>query len=80
MVLEHTLVLSSNGEVYAWGYNCQGQIGNNSNEDVSIPFKFNAFNGEKVKSISCGFYHSMILIKNGRVFSWGQNNKYFMSS
>ena len=33
----------------------------------------NAFNGEKVKAISCGFNHSLALTESGRVFSWGSN-------
>ena len=58
----HTLVLTSNGEVYAWGANNFGQFGNNSNDDhVFILFKLNTFNVEKVESISCGWNHSMIL-------------------
>ncbi len=51
----HTLVLTSNEEVYAWGYNDEGQLGNSvsGEEDwVSVPFKVSDFIGEKVKAIS----------------------------
>jgi alpha-tubulin suppressor-like RCC1 family protein len=72
----YTLVLTNSGEVYAWGRNEFGQIGNEKsggNECQLIPIKVNGFNDEKVKQISCGFEHSMALTESGRVFSWGSN-------
>jgi alpha-tubulin suppressor-like RCC1 family protein len=68
----HTLVLTNSGEVYAWGDNRSGQIGNGRRVQ-SIPIKVNGLNGEKVIQISCGYYHSMALTESGRVFSWGNN-------
>jgi hypothetical protein len=35
--------------------------------------KSNAFNGEKVKAISCGFRHALALTESGCVYSWGNN-------
>jgi alpha-tubulin suppressor-like RCC1 family protein len=69
----HTLALTSNNGVYAWGWNYFGQIGIKSNRDVFKPIRVNEFNGEKVKAISCGLWHSMALTESGRVFSWGNN-------
>jgi alpha-tubulin suppressor-like RCC1 family protein len=34
----------------------------------------NGFNDEKVVMISCGRWHSMVLIESGRAFSWGHNS------
>jgi hypothetical protein len=68
----HTLVLTNSGEVYAWGQNKSGQIGNGMSNQL-IPIKVNGFNGEKVIQISCGYHHSMALTESGRVFSWGNN-------
>jgi hypothetical protein len=36
--------------------------------------KSNAFNGEKVKAISCGLRHALVLTESGCVYSWGQNS------
>jgi alpha-tubulin suppressor-like RCC1 family protein len=36
--------------------------------------KSNAFNGEKVKAISCGSRHALALTESGCVYSWGNNN------
>jgi alpha-tubulin suppressor-like RCC1 family protein len=71
----HSLALTFNGEVYAWGYNAYGQIGNESSRDFQfIPTKLNGFDSEKVVMISCGYRHSMALTESGRVFSWGNNS------
>jgi hypothetical protein len=73
----HSLALSSKGEVFAWGYNEDGQIGNGKNgfyAHVSIPIKVNGFDNEKVVMISCGYWHSLALTESGRVFGWGLNS------
>ncbi|CAM6031855.1 unnamed protein product, partial [Sphagnum compactum] len=71
---DHSLVLTNCGEVYAWGWNQFGEVGDGSNDIQLIPIKLNAFNDEKVIQISCGYLHSMARTQSGRVFSWGRNN------
>jgi hypothetical protein len=71
---DHSLVLTNCGEVYAWGWNQFGEVGDGSNDIQLIPIKLNAFNDEKVIQISCGYLHSMALTESGRVFSWGSND------
>jgi len=66
--------MTEEGEVYAWGKNDFGQIGNGSYEDALTPFRLNGFNEQIVKSISCGAYHSIALAESGHVYSWGNNN------
>jgi hypothetical protein len=72
--VDHSLVLTNSGEVYAWGQNRRAQIGDERNHNHSTPIKLNAFNGEKVTNISCGGWHSMARTESGRVFSWGRNH------
>jgi alpha-tubulin suppressor-like RCC1 family protein len=69
----HSLVLTNYGEVYAWGRNWDGQIGNGCNDDQLIPIKVKGFNNERVVMISCGRFHSMALTECGHVYSWGDN-------
>ncbi len=57
--LDHSLVLTNCGEVYAWGANYYGQIGNGRNSDQLKPIKVKGFNNERVVMISCGSVHSM---------------------
>lgn len=69
----HTLALTSNGDVYAWGINEMGQVGVGNEELYPTPIKLNGFDGQKIISISCGFLHSMALTEDGNVYSWGDN-------
>jgi hypothetical protein len=69
----HTLLLTSSGEVYAWGENSKGQIGNGCNAEQLTPIKVNGFNDKRIIMTSCGGSHSMALTESGRVYSWGYN-------
>jgi hypothetical protein len=67
-------VLTNCGEVYAWGDNIWGQIGNGCNSDQLKPIKVRGFNNKRVVMISCGRWHSMALTECGHVYSWGLND------
>jgi alpha-tubulin suppressor-like RCC1 family protein len=68
----HSLALSKNGDVYAWGLISSGAIIEEMSQPT--PMKMDGFNGEKMVMISCGYKHSMALTESGRVFSWGENS------
>jgi len=69
----HTLVLTISGDVYAWGFNSEGPIGNGKNNHVLVPYHVEGFCDEKVKAIACGLCHSMALTEGGNVYTWGLN-------
>jgi alpha-tubulin suppressor-like RCC1 family protein len=71
---QHSLVLTNCGEVYAWGRNDCGQIGNGCNDNQSKPIQVKCFNNERVEVIACGSGHSMALTERGHVYSWGRND------
>jgi len=54
----------------AWGQNTYGQLGNDDTQNIEIPKKFK-FIG--IKQISCGVYHTAILLTNGDVYTCGDN-------
>jgi len=68
----HTFALSKNGDIYGFGRNEYGQLGNKSFENISIPQKIN-FN-LNIKRIKAGCNHSMILTSNNKVYSTGCND------
>jgi alpha-tubulin suppressor-like RCC1 family protein/thiamine kinase-like enzyme len=71
----HTLLLTSNGEVYAWGWNKNGEIGIGSDVEFQTEVvKLNAFNEQRIRAISCGSQHSLVLTESGIVYSWGFNS------
>ncbi len=68
----HTLAFQSNGDVYAWGNNGFGQLGNASQILVSIPNYVGALT-EHVIGVAAGGYHSLALGQSGDIWSWGNN-------
>ena len=65
----HCLLLTTNGDLYSWGHNNQGQLGNGSLGNSSIPTKI----GENYTQISAGLNHSLGLKSNGDLYAWGWN-------
>ena len=61
----------SNGQVFAWGRNMFGQLGDESYISRFIPKEIQFC--DEIVSISCGRMHSMALTDSGRVYVWGIN-------
>lgn len=71
----HTLVLDSNGKVYTWGDNRAGQLGLGHKESTSSPKELPFFKDKIVIQIASGDHFSLVLTKEGKLYSWGSNNK-----
>ncbi|KAK2577032.1 hypothetical protein KPH14_011991 [Odynerus spinipes] len=70
----HSLALTDEGEVYAWGQNNCGQVGSGISSNQGAPRKVNsALTGKKVVSITCGQTYSMAVTDSGEVYGWGHN-------
>jgi alpha-tubulin suppressor-like RCC1 family protein len=68
----HSLALLTDGTVMAWGDNESGQLGiGSSDEHSELPVAVSGLSG--VKAISAGADHSLALLNNGTVKSWGGN-------
>lgn len=73
----HSLVLTSDGRLYAWGYNQNGQLGDGTGIDSAVPVAVNmtgALAGKTVKAIAAGGDHNIVLTTDGLVFAWGRND------
>ncbi|PKL30786.1 hypothetical protein CVV43_05370, partial [Candidatus Saccharibacteria bacterium HGW-Saccharibacteria-1] len=73
----HTVALGTDGQIYSWGYNAYGELGNNTNTNSSVPvviYSSGVLSGDNIISISTGNYHTLALGESGRVYSWGRNN------
>ncbi|MEW2625662.1 chromosome condensation regulator RCC1, partial [Streptomyces sp. NPDC048106] len=71
---EHSLALTSDGRVLAWGSNYYGQLGDGTTTDRSTPVEVHLPAGAQVTAITAGYYHSLALTSDGRVLAWGRNN------
>lgn len=72
----HCLVLTSAGEMYAWGYNETGALGNGNNTNSNLPVaveRTGALASKTVTSIAGGFTHSLALTSEGEIYTWGAN-------
>ena len=71
---KHTVVKTTTGKVYTWGWGSKGQLGRNSFENSNTPglVKFdNPF--VKIYQISAGFRSSFFLCENRKIYSCGCN-------
>ncbi len=71
----HTLALDNNGDVWAWGYNSNGQLGDGTTIDKTSTAKI-IFTGltAPIKHISAGDTHSLAVDSNGDIWTWGNNS------
>ncbi|KAK3601331.1 hypothetical protein CHS0354_011933 [Potamilus streckersoni] len=70
----HSMALTTEGEIYAWGQNNCGQVGSGTTTNQPTPRKVIAVIGSRVTvSIACGQTSSMALMDNGEVYGWGYN-------
>ena len=67
----YSLALDSNGNVYAWGRNCKGQLGNGMRNNSNVPVLVSDLSN--IKAISAGPSHSLALKEDGTVYAWGVN-------
>lgn len=80
----HVLALDKNGNVWSWGSDLEGQLGQtDTNDSKAYAALVGAgqtsvlpANLEKVTSISAGFAHSLAVLSDGSVVSWGSNKAF----
>ncbi len=69
----HALALTDDGEVWAWGQNQYGQLGQGTKTNLNIPRQVDGL--PEIKSIAAGAYFSLALSEDGKVYGWGHNDK-----
>lgn len=69
----HNCALTSDGKVYCWGYNANGQLGTGDtvNRDKPVEVK-GALEGKVVTAIG-GAYYTSCAIAGGKIYCWGHS-------
>ncbi|MEW2619830.1 Ig-like domain repeat protein [Streptomyces sp. NPDC048106] len=71
---DHSLALTSTGQVLAWGYNGSGQLGNGTTTSSSLPVTVQLPADVVVTSVAGAHgFQSFALTSTGQVLAWGDN-------
>jgi alpha-tubulin suppressor-like RCC1 family protein len=69
-----TVYLASDGTVWAWGSNSNGQLGDGTTTDSATPVQVAGLSGVTVTAIAAGEFHTVALASDGTVWAWGSNS------
>ncbi len=70
----HTLCVTSDGLVYAWGLNYIGQLGDGTTADSIVPVAVDmtgVLSGKTITAVAAGRGFSLVLASDGTMYSWG---------
>lgn len=70
----HTLAIGSGGQLWAWGANSRGQLGDGTTSAKNSPVQISVGEDGGVKAICGGLWHTMALDSDmAYVWTWGDN-------
>ena len=75
---QHSSSIDSNGNLWMWGTNSHGQLGNgeegtHSSIPINITDQFELDAGETIKQVALGQQHSAAIDSTGDLWMWGDN-------
>jgi len=65
----HSMAVTTDGRLYAWGITTEGQVGNGNRHPQNLP----VFIMDNVIAIAAGEEHSMAITADGVLWGWGDN-------
>jgi alpha-tubulin suppressor-like RCC1 family protein len=71
----YTCALDSDGVAFCWGYNADGELGNNSTTASDVPVAVNTagvLSGQTLTELTAGQYAACALSAVGTAYCWGQ--------
>ena len=69
----HTAAIKNDGTLWVWGFNGDGQLGDNTLVSKSSPVQTVAF-GTNWKQVSCEITHTAAVKSDGTLWLWGRNS------
>ncbi|XP_013400127.1 E3 ubiquitin-protein ligase MYCBP2 [Lingula anatina] len=71
--LHHSVALLENGDVYTWGSNNYGQLGQGDTIIRGVPTRVKL--PTTIVQVAAGSHHTVALTTNGQVYTWGNYQK-----
>jgi alpha-tubulin suppressor-like RCC1 family protein len=68
---DHSLALKTDGALWAWGQNSDGQLGDGTLTSRATPVQVAALSN--VETAAGGGYHTLAVTADGTVWAWGEN-------
>jgi RCC1 and BTB domain-containing protein len=70
---QHSAVVTDEGELLVCGSYLHGKLGIEglTSVNISVFQPVTALHGLKVKQVECGDYHTLCLLEDGVVYTWG---------
>ncbi len=72
LVASHASAAST--ELYSWGYNVDGQLGNGTTTNAGTPVKVSLPAGVTATKAAAGGDHSLAVGSDGKLYAWGLNS------
>ena len=69
----YSAVLLDSGQLFTWGNNSSGQLGNGENANTATPRPLASMARRHIQQIACGSAHMMALTTARDLFTWGSN-------
>jgi hypothetical protein len=70
--LEHSVALSTTGQVYTWGQNNFGELGNGTTTSSYVPVAISTT--QPVVQVATTALSTLCMLNNGATYFWGSNN------
>ncbi|XP_062616739.1 uncharacterized protein LOC134278436 [Saccostrea cucullata] len=70
----HSLLMTLDGDVYSWGRNAEGQIGNNTKHEMKHPNIITQINDRRMAHLASGGEFNVTMDSEGLVWVWGKND------
>eukprot|EP00943_MAST-04B_sp_MAST-4B-sp1_P008495 g8495.t1 len=71
---DHSMALTKEGIVFAWGLNNRGQLGLGHKNNCMVPTRLHDIK-PRIGEIAAGAYHSVALALSGHVYVWGRGKE-----
>jgi alpha-tubulin suppressor-like RCC1 family protein len=72
----HSCAIKTDGTLWCWGHNTDGQLGDGTTTHTSTPVQAGASTlGSNVAEVALGGYHSCAIKTDGTLWCWGANSR-----